>query len=367
MALVVALATTSTAVGADADELIREGVALRRQKNDVEALKKFQQAFEASNSPRALAQMGLAEQALGRWVAAYEHLDQALQAKNDTWIVKNRATIKAALDGVGDHVGQIEILSAASGAEVRIDGVRRGTVPLKGPLTMTIGTVTIDLSAPGFIPVQRMTVVRARQTSRESFDALAPLSDRGNGARSNAGDGVGSEAATIVTTKRERASVTPPASDGATPRATGDGTTPPASSPSGEGAGDEPSAIRGAAKWVGWGLGAASAGLGVFGYVKQNGAADDFGKGCFLDPSGNAQPLASSSTSAQGCRSLKSDVDSNFRLEVIGFVGAAVFVAAGFALWLTEPTPGDRHSAALACFPHPTVGGGVEVGCTFRL
>ena len=348
VALMVGLTMTSSAIGADADELIREGVALRRQRNDSAALEKFQQAFEADHSPRALAQMGLAEQALGRWVPAYDHLNQALQAKNDAWIAKNRATIHVALGQVAEHVGQIEILGATAGAEVRINGVRQGTLPLKGPLTMTTGTVTIDLSAPGFVPVQRTAVVRGGQTSRESFDALAPVPE------------------TVATPKPDLAAP-PPAPDGTTAPATSGENAQPAASASQDAGGGGPSPIRGAAKWVVWGLGAASTGLGVFGYVEQNHAADDFGKGCAVDPMGNPYPLATSTTSLEGCRGLKSDVDSNYRLEVIGFVGAAVFVAAGFALWLTEPSPGEGHSAAVACFPAPTGGGGMEVGCSFRL
>jgi len=370
-ALVVALfaaglAAPSEATGADGDELIREGVALRRQSNDAEALKKFQQAFEANRSPRALAQMGLAEQALGRWVSAYEHLAEALQAKSDAWIAKNRGTIDTALSAVGDHVGQIEILGGAPGAEVRIDGVRRGALPLKGPLTMTTGSVTIDVSAPGFVPVQRTAVVHARQISRESFEPLAPVSERAP-VSSTRSDG-GPATAAAVNMKKELAPLPPPASTGATPQAAGDGNTRPIGAGPPDTSGGAPSPIRGAAKWMGWGLGAASAGLGLFGYLKQNSAADDFGKGCVLDATGMVQPLPTSTKSTQGCRDLQSSVDSNFRLEVIGLVGAAVFAAAGFALWLTEPGQGaDGHSTAVACFPEPTAGGGMAVGCSLRL
>ena len=40
---------------------------------------------------------------------------------------------------------------------------------------MATGTVTIDLSAPGHGSVQRTTIVRGRQTTRESFDPLPPI------------------------------------------------------------------------------------------------------------------------------------------------------------------------------------------------
>jgi hypothetical protein len=367
LALIAGLASAPV-LATDAAELIKEGVALRRQGNDTEALKKFQQAFETDKSPRVLAQIGLAEQALGRWISAHEHLNEALAAKSDGWIAKNRATINDALSVVGDHVGRIEILGGAPGAEVRIDGVPRGTLPLRGPLTLTTGTVTIDLSAPGFVPVQRTAVVRARQTSRESFDPLAPVSERPSGGAA-AGRGGGGPTATVTSvTKREVAAL--PSSEpttGAGGVARGDDTTPANGPDTSDSGGGGASPLRGSAKWVAWGLGVASAGLGVFGYVQQNKAADDFGKGCGVDPMGNIQPLPTSMTSIQRCHDLKGDVDSNFRLEIIGFVGAAVFVGAGFALWLTEPSASDGGTAAVACFPGLTAGNGVAMGCSFRL
>src|SRR5688572_21173040 len=111
--LVATVAVPSAAASASADELIKEGVALRRQGNDLGALQRFEQAFQIESSPRALAQIGLAEQALGRWVAAHEHLTQALDSKADAWIVKNRRAITDALAVVGEHVGRLEILGAS--------------------------------------------------------------------------------------------------------------------------------------------------------------------------------------------------------------------------------------------------------------
>jgi hypothetical protein len=306
----------------------------------------------------------LAEQALGRWVAAYEHLNEALEAKNDGWIAKNRSTINDALGEVGDHVGRLEILGGVPGAEVRIDGVPRGTLPLRGPLNLTTGNVTIDLSATGFVPVHRTAVVRPRQTTRETFDPLARVSERASGGpTASRGDSTASTAASV--TKRDVASLpsSEPAGGGI---ATADGDTAARASDSADGGGGGPSPLRGAAKWVAWGLGTASAGLGVFGYLQQNQAADDFAKGCGVDPMGSVQPLPGSTASVERCRGLKGDVDSNFRLEVIGFVGAAVFIGAGFALWLTEPSASDGGTPAVACFPGLMAGNKVAMGCSLR-
>ena len=111
----------------DADDLIRQGVERRRQRDDAGALHLFEQAYEAGHSPRALAQVALAEQALGKWVSAWEHLRQALAIQGDPWIAKNRVALTEAAARVGEHVGWIEIFEGPQGVEVRLDGAARGT------------------------------------------------------------------------------------------------------------------------------------------------------------------------------------------------------------------------------------------------
>src|SRR5687768_12256290 len=101
--------TIAVAEGADHETLIREGIALRRAGDDLAALSKFQQAYELNKTPRALAQIGLAEQALGRWAVADRHLRQALESADDPWIRKNRGSIDESLTMIAGHVGQLEV------------------------------------------------------------------------------------------------------------------------------------------------------------------------------------------------------------------------------------------------------------------
>ena len=157
----------------DPDDLVREGVERRRHGDDADALRLFEEAYDKGHSPRALAQMALAEQALGRWLAASEHIRQALGIERDPWIIKNRSILKESAARVAEHVGQIDILGGTPGAEVRLDGVARGILPLRQPLAATTGTVTIDILMRGRLPVRRTTSVRAGEVTRESFDALA--------------------------------------------------------------------------------------------------------------------------------------------------------------------------------------------------
>lgn len=361
------------AAASDADKLIREGVDLRRGGDDSGALDKFQRAFEISPSPRALAQLGLAEQALGRWVMAYAHLHRALEATGDPWIKKSRTALEAALGHVNDHVGQVQILGGSPGAEVRIDGAPRGKLPLERALVVSTGTVTIDLVAPGLVAIQRTTLVHARESVRESFDALAPLPSR---------DGVSSSGmvkARVVGSTPLRASVEPPPGGG-TPSAMADPAdgSPPSATPGASSDGEKDAqddggsrgqggGLRKSAKWVAWGVGAAALGVGAFGWARQNQAGNDFSNGgCRTDPGVGITTVPGASRSVDDCKGLESKVNSNYRLELIGLVGAGVLAAAGLVLWITEPTPSPTDATALSCTPELTLALAPQLSCRLR-
>src|SRR5450432_505854 len=86
----------------DAVGLMRQGIELRRAGRDQDALDLFQRAERVAPSPRGLAQIGLAEQALGRWVAANRHLGSALKNQGDPWIARNHAKLEKAARAVAD-------------------------------------------------------------------------------------------------------------------------------------------------------------------------------------------------------------------------------------------------------------------------
>jgi hypothetical protein len=81
------------AAAADTEDLLRRGIELRRSGKDPEALVVFQQAYEQSKAPKAMVQIGFAEQALGKWGAADRHLRAAVQSSDDAWIGKHRKAI----------------------------------------------------------------------------------------------------------------------------------------------------------------------------------------------------------------------------------------------------------------------------------
>ncbi|HXU61177.1 MAG TPA: hypothetical protein VN962_05705 [Polyangia bacterium] len=150
------------------DELIRQGVAKRRHQDDEAALELFSKAYAIRKSPRAAAQMGLAEQALGRWPEAETHLQEALVASSDSWVVKNASSLKDALGTVQRHLGSLQVLGRPIGAEVVLEGEVRGTLPMEHPIRVRSGDCRFDVRAPGYEPVTRNVQIGAEGLTRET-------------------------------------------------------------------------------------------------------------------------------------------------------------------------------------------------------
>ncbi len=153
----------------EADAALKHGVELRRRGDDAPALQEFQRAYALQRSARALAQIGFAEQALGRWRDAEEHLGQALADGDDLWIRGNRATLERSRAIVAGHLGSLDVLGGPEGAVLRVDGRAEGRLPLARPVRVAAGSVGIELRAEGYLPATRPVTITAGELSRETI------------------------------------------------------------------------------------------------------------------------------------------------------------------------------------------------------
>ncbi|MFO0601559.1 MAG: PEGA domain-containing protein [Polyangiales bacterium] len=170
--LCAALVTATLAAGAQAtgDQEIRRGLELRRAGHDDEALDAFRRAWELDRSPRARAQMGFAEQALGRWADADAHVREAGAAATDPWVVRNRAAIDTAIAVIDQHMGRLDVRGMPVGAAVFVDGRPVGTLPLAQPLRLVAGNVSLTLRADGFAEATRAVTVPPNGMARETVE-----------------------------------------------------------------------------------------------------------------------------------------------------------------------------------------------------
>jgi tetratricopeptide (TPR) repeat protein len=158
---------------ADVPALVERGVALRKVGRDAEALELFRQAFAADRAPAILAQIGLAEQALGRYVAAETDLKAALSRADDSWIARNRASLEGALAVTATHLADIDVTTNVSGAELWINGARAASLPAP-PVRTAAGLAVIEVRAPGYEALRRTIELAPGARFREEMP-LVPL------------------------------------------------------------------------------------------------------------------------------------------------------------------------------------------------
>ncbi len=179
-ALGVALAVTASvrvasaqagdvAAQSDEDAAIRQGVALRREGRDSDAVVVFQRAYDRWRSPRAAAQLGLCEQALGRWVLAERHVREALASASDPWVQRTRETLESALRVAEQHLATIEILGGNDGSELFIDGERVGQLPATRSLRVVIGALRLEARGTGIATIVRTVELAAGGVERVSL------------------------------------------------------------------------------------------------------------------------------------------------------------------------------------------------------
>ena len=288
---------------AEAESLIARGIDLREHGRDDDALAVFKKALAKSPSPRARAQVALAEQALGLWVAAESDLVLALASDSDTWITKNRGALEGALAVVRRHLGSLEV-RGTEGAEVMLDGVRLGVLPAGTPFRVEAGRRTLELRAKGFHPSARSIEVPAGGVTRETLSlvALPPEAAVGNGTTTG-GTGAPRDG--------ER-------DPGRTQRVMG---------------------------WAFAGTGAALLVTGGVGMLVRKGIVDDYNDRC--PGLGAAQPA--------DCDGKIDSARTWLTVSIITFIAGGVFTLGGITLALTAPRRGPSASA-----PAP---GGVRVGC----
>lgn len=150
------------------DDLIRQGVAKRRHQDDEAALELFTRAYAIRKSPRAAAQMGLAEMAIGRWTEAETHLKEAIDASSDAWVGKNTRTLNEALANVAHHLGSLQVLGGPAGAEVVLEGEVKATLPMEHPIRVRAGDCRFDVRAAGYEPITRTVQIGAETLTRET-------------------------------------------------------------------------------------------------------------------------------------------------------------------------------------------------------
>jgi hypothetical protein len=290
---------------ASAELLLAQGVQLRKEGDDAQALLKFRQAWSMTGSSQALAQAALAEQALGLWAAAHEHLSRALEAPASPWMVQNEAALRESLREVEAHVGRLQVDCNVTGAALTLDDQPLGLVPLEQPALVPAGQAILRASAPGYFTISRPVAIDAGGLTRVRI-ALTALEEEG-------------EPATQV-----------------------------------EGEGESQLLLYGSLA-----LSATGIVVGTAGYAMReiNVRLYNDDSRCDQEPSVGRSRECSAEYSAWRLGQTTA---------VVGFAGAAVFGGLGAYLWLSNSRAPDPATTGLACGAAWVGGGSASVGCSGR-
>lgn len=177
LTLCLAAPSPCAAQSTDVRALLREGFAARLTQRDADALRAFEAAWAIDGRASTLAQIGLAEHALGRWVDAERHIAACL-ASDDPWVARNTVRLRESLAAVRVHLGTVLLEDGPPGATVALGDRSVGTLPLREPLRAAAGTVVLRVTASGHHPLVRTLNVTAGETLRESV-ALTPEAPMG--------------------------------------------------------------------------------------------------------------------------------------------------------------------------------------------
>ena len=300
--------------------MVAKGVALRRAGHDAEALVEFQHALAIEDTPRVRAQIALAEQALGLWAPAEQHLLEAMGHANDPWIEKNRITLIGALDIIQSHLGVLDVWGGPAGAVLLVDMKVVGHLPLKSPLRVSGDSVLLTVRAPGFIETTRTVRVVAGGKVREHVDLIP--------SGSTASSSMGGPRADI--SKPDQVPVLSSTSGSSTERG---------------------SRLRPAA----WAAAVLAAGGLVLGIVETKLAVDRqdaFNDHTGPDPSNPARTVKDCSTTVEpaACVPLERDYNSSVRLAIIGYSLAGILAIGSAVMFaLSSQSPAASASIARGC------------------
>lgn len=325
MTYLAAIALVAAAAPARADDdpeaLIAHGVALREQGKDDEALAEFRRAFAIAPTPRARAQMALAEQALGLWAPAEEHLGAALKEAKDPWIQRNKAPLAQSMKIIQQHLGTLVLRGGVDGAEVLVDGAKIGALPLPPDgKRVEAGQRTLEVRADGYYPISRIVTIPPGETARETIELQRRAPEPASGGGS-----------------------TPPPAP--TPPANGAAQVAPGSDATGADrahAGGNPptSAVQDTMGWVLLAAGGAFVVTGVVAQVARQSEISNYNDDASCPGVGQANQSPS-------CQSRITSASTWQTVSIVGFVAGGALAVGGLVLVVTAPSTANGGTASL--------------------
>ena len=172
--------TAAAQTAETATSLVDHGLNEREAGHDAQALDLFLRAYAIDPAPRTLAQIALAEQAMGQWLPAFRDISAALNNTTDSWISSRRRVLTQARQELAPHIGYVKVSAARAGLHVFVNGDDCGALPLVNPIPAETGRAEIELRDGNEVLARAAGSVVAQQTLELVIDVAPGVSTVAN-------------------------------------------------------------------------------------------------------------------------------------------------------------------------------------------
>lgn len=146
-----------------AGALIDDGNRQMGAEHPEQALRSYEQAYQAFPSPKILINLAEAERALGHPTQALALYRRFLAEAAPEAGSKLERGVRDRIDELLKELGFLRFIGAREGTAIRVDGRPAGTMPLE-PIPLAPGLHTIETELPGYQPQRTETQVQSGQT-----------------------------------------------------------------------------------------------------------------------------------------------------------------------------------------------------------
>ncbi|HEY8087958.1 MAG TPA: PEGA domain-containing protein [Polyangiaceae bacterium] len=133
------------------------------------ALVEFQRAYDLSQNPRVLYNVGVAEKLLTHYARAVDAWDRELREGAGKITPGETAELKNAIAIVQQFVTLIDVTASEPDATLSIDDYVVGKTPFVGPVRIDVGKHTLKLSKDGFVDAVQQVDVASNTRTPVSF------------------------------------------------------------------------------------------------------------------------------------------------------------------------------------------------------
>lgn len=146
-----------------AGALIDDGNRQMGAEHPEQALRSYEQAYEAYPSPKILINLAEAERALGHATQALALFRRFLTEAAPEPGSKLERGVRDRIEDLQKELGFLQLIGAREGTAIRVDGRPAGTLPQE-PIPLDPGLHSIETELPGYEPQRTETKVVSGQT-----------------------------------------------------------------------------------------------------------------------------------------------------------------------------------------------------------